>query len=291
VLGQALRSYARPSQSMLLLFAAAPLASIVIIGVCLQQGVRLVWQVLAAANLAGLCIAMLTALCLCLHARPGAKAGVAPGPRVRMPRLADLTGQYYASLLTVAFVALPSFVLPVLVSVGEIGLFYVALRITTLLASVLDAVAGIYAPRVAACFSVGDLAGVREEFRRSLRITRLSGVVLGMVLLGLAPQLLALFGEQYRDAAELLRLQMLGRVVQLFTGITSNVLWMIGQPLLEGSLSIAAAGLTIFCAGLSFATPAVVVSVAVSLGHAFKNGAQFFLLQRIFRRLPRARQQ
>lgn len=111
---------------------------------------------------------------------------------------------------------------------GKVGAYFVAARLTFLSSMVLSAVSASIGPRFATLAAQGRRTDIVRLTKQSSLAMSAAALAINGCLIIFAPQLLELFGPEFRDAAPVLRILALGQFVVLATGPVSNLLVMAG---------------------------------------------------------------
>ena len=158
---------------------------------------------------------------------------------------------------------LPLIALGLLASDREAGLFGLAIRVSMLVTVLTTAVA---APRLARCHATSDRAGLRRALHEASRAVCLLGLPLSLGLMAFPTTVLGLFGEDFRAAAPVLVVAMLGQVANLLFSQGYTLLAMTGRQ--HVLLRIALLSLTTMLVALALLMPplgALGAAIAVAL--------------------------
>lgn len=110
----------------------------------------------------------------------------------------------------------------------DVALFSVAQRTAMLTAFILIAVNAIAAPKFAEAYKQGDLNQVSSVAKMSGRLMTICALpIVGFIML-FAPWLMSLFGEEFIQGANVLRILALGQFVNVITGSVGYLLQMTG---------------------------------------------------------------
>jgi O-antigen/teichoic acid export membrane protein len=173
-------------------------------------------------------------------------------------RLRSVLGEAMPMLAVIAFNAmiadLGTSVLGIVSTSADAGIYAAASRLAMLVVLAEFAVNAALMPLVAKLHAGNQISELRAVITRNVRISALFALVVGAMLVALAPQILGLFGPEFRSGAWTLRILVLGWELNMFAGAASLVLVMTGRE------RIAAKGLT---AGLIVTIPATVVLAQV----------------------------
>ncbi len=131
---------------------------------------------------------------------------------------------------------------------NEVGSYSVAGRIVMVSALFLQAVNSITAPKFAKRYSTGDMAALRSLYRRTSQLLFLVSSVFTLAIFVFAPNILSLFGEEFRIAAHALRILAVGQFINVALGNVGTFLLMTGEEKFFQRTLIFSAGLNIFLA-------------------------------------------
>lgn len=115
------------------------------------------------------------------------------------------------------------------VSEEDAALFTVAQKIAMLTSFVLIAVNLVVAPRFAASFASGNLKELKETAHFCSRLMLISATPVLVIMLLIPSFFLGLFGEEYKQAANLLQILVVGQFVNVATGSVGYLLNMTGH--------------------------------------------------------------
>lgn len=121
------------------------------------------------------------------------------------------------------------FVAGIFVSSSELAMLAVAQRVSMLGSFVLVAVNLVVAPRIARCAAGGDLKEVERVTKLSIVMVLAMASPLVLVLMLFPQQVLSLFGAEYASGAVVLRILVIGQIVNAATGSVAYVLMMSGN--------------------------------------------------------------
>lgn len=165
----------------------------------------------------------------------------------------------------------------------EVGIYNVALKLSSLTSLTLLAVNSIAAPKFAECHAANDVEGLRRIAQQATAVIFwTSAPVLTLFLIFPAP-ILGLFGPEFREGATALRLLSFGQFVNAATGSVGYLLQMTGRQRAFQNVMIVAVI-------ANLATNLVLVprhgmngaAVATALGVILLNVIPFLLIRRYF---------
>lgn len=111
----------------------------------------------------------------------------------------------------------------------DIALFAVSIKVATLTSFIMFAVNRVVAPKFASLYAENNLEGLRTAVTQSKRIMLLATFPLIAVLIIFPEFVLALFGEEYKTSAPILRVLALIQFFAVWVGSVSYLLIMTGQ--------------------------------------------------------------
>ncbi len=130
-------------------------------------------------------------------------AAVTPGRPSNPPEPLLGTGLSLFSLELVQLLisAAPPFILGIMASTDEVGLYAIAWRVVLVIYMFVSGVASMVAPRFARLYMIGDLAGLRQEAARALALALTLAIPPILAVIVFPDRILALFGQQFLPAA------------------------------------------------------------------------------------------
>lgn len=114
-------------------------------------------------------------------------------------------------------------------SASDVALFSIALKSATVVSFILIAVNSIAAPKFAEAYKKYKLCEVRVIFRNSTQIMILAALPLIIFMLIYAEWLMGLFGKEYVEGADVLRILAIGQFINVITGPVGFLLQMTGH--------------------------------------------------------------
>ena len=111
-----------------------------------------------------------------------------------------------------------------------VGLYYPAIRTTSLLRMILVSMMSISMPMISQLFSEGKIKETGEVYKLTVRWIMTLAIPLTIFLIQFPEKVMLLFGSQYVQAANVLVITTAGIFVLLITGIGSSVLTVCGYP-------------------------------------------------------------
>jgi O-antigen/teichoic acid export membrane protein len=171
-----------------------------------------------------------------------------------VPPLARLGAQLFsAELLQLAISSAPPFILGIVASTVQVGLYALAWRIVLMLNLLVSAMAAVATPQFAAASATGDHATLRRVAQQTVGVTAVLSV-LPTLLLALNPIFfLSRFGAGYAAAAPALRVLLLGQLSLILCAGVPELLGMTGHARML--LKINAVSLVVLLVGLGALTP------------------------------------
>lgn len=285
---EALKALGRPLLAVSAENLAAPLAVLALCAVLALGQRMLPATLLVAATLAG----MLTGLLL-LGVR--LRAVLAALPECGKAGCPDsvTTGReqlrlWGVSLLNIAFLQLPFFLLPLFADVAAVGHYAVAHKLLNIITTLLILLAAIYGPRFARSAATADAASQRRLLQQTQLLSLGIFLPAAAALLLAAEPLARLFSLPPHSLPALLSVLAAGQLVNAATGLAGVLLNMSGAARLELRILLAALVLTTLAALLLGARHgALGVAIAASGGIALRNLASYTVA---LRRIPQTGQ-
>jgi O-antigen/teichoic acid export membrane protein len=119
--------------------------------------------------------------------------------------------------------------LGMLADTTSVGIYAVASRVTDLVAFALTAINVIFAPNIAALHARGDHAALQAMVTTTAWWAALSALVIGLPLFVLAGTVLSLFGDAFTSGTVVLRILLVGQIVNVAAGSVGPMLTMTGH--------------------------------------------------------------
>ena len=132
-------------------------------------------------------------------------------------------------LMNYALLWMPFLLLPVFTDAGEAGLYNVSHRLAAQLGLLMAVFSSIASPRFSAYFQQGNDRELRRLAIHSSRSMLLFGLPPALLLLIWSDPVLSVFGSEFAAAAEVLRILVIGQLVNLAAGPVGYLLAMTGQ--------------------------------------------------------------
>lgn len=186
------------------------------------------------------------------------------------------------AILSIAFLNMPFLLMPWFGSVEAVGLFTLAFKFINPITTILIMLGAFFGPRFAQAFTGKDS---HRNLAALLRQTQLISIALYLPallpILFFAEPILALFGNEFREAKNYLFILAAAQLVNALTGLSGNMLNMVGHGRVEFYSSLI---FTLFAlvsgiwAGVTYGLAAVAVSYGVAL--AGKNLCSYFFALR-----------
>ena len=154
-------------------------------------------------------------------------------------------------------------------SAAEVALFATAQRTSMLTSFILVAVNAIAAPKFAEAFKQGNFDQIKAVALSSSRLMTLAALPIVVFMITFAPWLMGLFGSEFIEATNILRILAIGQFVNVITGSVGYLLQMTGhERVLRNNMAISSLILVI---GSMVAIPlygvvgaAIVTAIAIS---------------------------
>lgn len=129
----------------------------------------------------------------------------------------------------------------------ELALLAIAMRIALLVPMILTAVNMVVSPKFAALYHKGKIEETEQVLAKSLKLLAIVSIVIFSFMLAFGDDVLAIFGEQYVEAAVLLSILVCGQLVNALTGPCGKLLMMSGfeRDVRNSSIIVAVFGLAL----------------------------------------------
>jgi O-antigen/teichoic acid export membrane protein len=157
-------------------------------------------------------------------------------------------------------------------SIEDVGVFNIANRISALLLFPLMAMTSILTPKFAAMYRQGDMKALENLARKSSGMLMILSFPTAVFIGIYSEWILTLFGSEFAEGALILRILLVGVVVNAATGAVGNILMMSGNEKSVRSVTVIAAVLTVIM--LFICVPVwegVGAAVAVTIGISVQN--------------------
>jgi O-antigen/teichoic acid export membrane protein len=196
-------------------------------GLAFATGPVAAWDAMTAALVAG--TASLALVSLSLHRVLPASVRSAPTGDERAAWFGAATSLVVLAGLGILRAKVGVLLLGWLVDTSSAGFYAIAARIALLVAFPLSAVNAVLAPTIAAMHARQDAEGLQRAVTMAATWTALMGVAVALPLLSFPTFWLGLFGERFEVASGVLRVLLLGQIVNAVTGSVGFLMTMTGQ--------------------------------------------------------------
>ena len=203
-------------------------------------------------------------------------------PKLGLKKLSPLWG---GELAVVWFMNIPLILLPQFVSVAELGIFAIALKLILIVQAVLVVLSSVYGPKFAQKFEKSNIEGVLSDVRETQIISII--LYLPMFLLFMfAPEfVMGLFGDEFKSGSDLLRILAVGQLIYAACGLGDFVLNMAHQEKLYLKINLGCTLLMlVLCWVLSSSMGllgcAIAVAVSIACKQVFAYAATLIFLNR-----------
>lgn len=199
--------------------------------------------------------------------------------------------QLWSSCIPLFFVSLtgegilpyaPTLLLGIWASASEVGVFGAANRVALIMSFMMTAANIAIAPKFAELYARRELTSLRRLARHSLIANTLLATPVFAVLFFFGGNVLALFGEEFRQGANMLAILSVGELINSITGPVGYLLVMSGQETVYRNLTAAFALLLILL--LSALIPAfggIGAASATAISVAGLNLASFYFARKL----------
>lgn len=143
--------------------------------------------------------------------------------------LKDAFPMMLASSAIIILASTDTFLMGVFEKNENVGIYNIALKISTLSIFFLQAISSILAPKIANAYAEGDIKNFNKIIKFSTKINFYLSSSLIAIIIIFRQFLLGLFGEQFVEGETILVILCLGQIVNSFTGPVGVIMQMIGQ--------------------------------------------------------------
>jgi O-antigen/teichoic acid export membrane protein len=158
--------------------------------------------------------------------------------------------QFWVSVFQMTIAWLPTLALGLSAGSAEVGVFAAANRVALLVGFVLIAVNNVSAPSFAALYQQGERAELAAFVARTTRLALAAGIPLVVLFVLGADVLMRVFGAEFVDGANVLRILALGQFLGLLGGPAGVLLAMSGHERLCRSSAALSAALSLVLCGM-----------------------------------------
>ncbi|MFM6853651.1 MAG: lipopolysaccharide biosynthesis protein [Sphingopyxis sp.] len=165
--------------------------------------------------------------------------------------------------------------------VRQAGLYRVAVQLASVFAIISTGLLSVYAPQISAAHARGDDAGVARLARTATWLSTLCVVPPAIILLGLSGPVLALIGPEFRTAAPMMMVLVIGQIIYTITGPAGIALAMMGHERVNLAITLTSTASLILIAPVAAGHfGAIGVATWISIMLAGRNFAALFMLHR-----------
>ena len=143
--------------------------------------------------------------------------------------LKDSFPMMLASSAIIILASTDTFLMGVFKSNEDVGIYNVALKISTLSIFFLQAISSILAPKIAKAYAEDDKSNFNKIMKFATKINFYLSSSLILLILLFRDFLLKLFGEQFIEGELVLIILCIGQIISSFTGPVGVIMQMIGQ--------------------------------------------------------------
>lgn len=188
--------------------------------------------------------------------------------------LISLTGQAivpYAPAILVGFLG----------SHEDVAIYSVAARICMIVGLLQFAANIVIAPRFAGLFDRSDFEGLEHVAKSSSVIITCAAAPILLVFALFSPEVMSIFGHEFRDGAGVLLILLLGQLINVATGSVGTLLMMTGYEEHLGRLTLISAVLLLLVCVLTIPSyGAVGAAIGATSSLAFLNAGALWLAER-----------
>ena len=157
-------------------------------------------------------------------------------------------------------------------SATDVGVYAISNRISALLLFPLMSLITIYAPKIAVMYEEEDISEVSRFSKRCSLITSIFVIPIAVIVGVFAKSILSIFGDSFDAGVLVIRVLLIGVVVNALTGPVSNILMMSGHEAVVRNMSIIGALVTILlCAVCIPVWGSVGAAIATTGGISLQN--------------------
>jgi O-antigen/teichoic acid export membrane protein len=150
----------------------------------------------------------------------------------------DSCSLWLGSLVNLSLLYLPFYFLPWFSDKADMGIFSAAYRLVMVAVTLLVVIAAWYGPRMARAYANSDHQGLTAEIRQARWFSTLGYMPFFLLCLIFGEELLAIFGDSFRESKYMLLILCLGQLVNALTGLPGLHLNMVGLSRIETTISI-----------------------------------------------------
>ncbi len=143
--------------------------------------------------------------------------------------LKDAFPMMLASSAIIILASTDTFLMGVFETNENVGIYNIALKISTLSIFFLQAISSILAPKIAKAYAENDMTNFNKIVSFSIKVNFYLSTSLITIIIVFRKFLLNLFGEQFVEGEMILIILCLGQVINSFTGPVGVIMQMIGQ--------------------------------------------------------------
>lgn len=155
---------------------------------------------------------------------------------------------------------------------GDVGIFNVANRMASLLLFPLMAMISILTPKFAAMYKQGEMKELARLSRSSSKILTFFALPVALLVALVSEQLLSVFGAEFADGAMILRILLIGVVINAATGAVAELLMMSGfERVVSGGVATSAFITLALCLVLIPVYGQVGAAIAATCGMSLQN--------------------
>ena len=182
------------------------------------------------------------------------------------------------------FIHFPVILVSFLLHSEDVALFSVSYNISLLIPFFLIAVNNAYAPVISELHSTNKIDQLRSINKKIIKVIFISTAPLVFIIMVFSENILGFFGEEYKDAKNLLIYLCLGQIINVAVGSTDNLLNMTGnEKTLRNNNLISILIFTIYIVVNLKGISVLDIAIALALATISKNLLSYFAVKKLFR--------
>lgn len=224
--GDALKGIRRIGAGQLIQSVVAPGIALVVV---LLAGARLTVELSIVSFMGGTIVAVMVGRSLWRRAVGRLEKDEVPGQDLCKMLGRTATPLFTAAVLGLVMTVTDAIALGIWSDSNDVGVYFVAARVTLIMSMLLSAVDSAVGPRFATLWGAGRIPELRSLVTRVTATLAVVGLLLSATFILFAEELLGMFGAEFRRAVSVFAILAIGQFVVLATGPMSNLLVMTGN--------------------------------------------------------------
>jgi len=282
---ESLKGMGRINVGLVLEWAVLPSVVIITAGILAATGGLVKMEIVLYVHVVAI---LLVAIMLRLIVNSSAEALLARTTSQTSFGLKKLSPLWGGELAVVWFMNIPLLLLPQFVSLVELGVFAIALKLILIVQAVLVVLSSVYGPKFAQKFQKRDFKGLSSDIRETQMISMILYAPMFLLFMFAPEFVMGLFGEEFKVGADLLRILALGQLLYAACGLGDFVLNMAHQEKLYLKINLGCTFLMlVLCWFLSGNLGLIGCAIAVAISIACKQGFAYIATLLFLRRESR----